>query len=174
MGWKIPVNTFTGQRILMRRPCWSVCNCVLHVHVKQYDMHMWSSTTCACRAVKHVHVKQRCIPEKPYVTLRDKVLSIPGKAEAVMTNAVIIRWNTGLCGFSQNGRRLLLPSLCLLWKWVLTCIAIISIACHISPCGKYSGVANICQSFHCMRHSFSDLVLILLYSGISFLYLLPV
>nr|DAZ20271.1 MAG TPA: hypothetical protein [Caudoviricetes sp.] len=23
-----------------------MCNVVLDVHVKQYDMHMWSSTTC--------------------------------------------------------------------------------------------------------------------------------
>ena len=89
-----PPISFSGiDKALSRRVTYeaSVCNVVLDVHVKQYDMHMWDSTTCACGAVKHVHVKQRCIPEKPYVTLRDKVLSIPGKAEAVMTNAVIIR-----------------------------------------------------------------------------------
>ena len=43
-----------------RRP---VRNDVRDVHVKQYDMCMWNSTTCACGAVQHVHVKQRCIPE---------------------------------------------------------------------------------------------------------------
>ncbi|WP_281962220.1 hypothetical protein, partial [Bacteroides nordii] len=34
------------------------------VHVKQYDMCMWSSTTCASHAALHVHVKQRCAPGK--------------------------------------------------------------------------------------------------------------
>ena len=42
----------------------SACSVVLHVHVKQYDMYMWDSTTCACGAVKHVHVKQGCSPGK--------------------------------------------------------------------------------------------------------------
>ena len=42
----------------------SVCSVVLHVHVKQYDMCMWSSTTCASHAALHVHVKQRCAPGK--------------------------------------------------------------------------------------------------------------
>ena len=64
MGWKIPVNTFTGQRILMRRPWASVCNVVLDVHVKRYDMCISYSTTCASRAALHVHVKQDCVPGK--------------------------------------------------------------------------------------------------------------
>ena len=40
----------------------SVCNVVLDVHVKRYDMCMWDSTTCASHAALHVHVKQRCAP----------------------------------------------------------------------------------------------------------------
>ena len=41
-----------------------MCNIVLDVHVKQYDMHMWDSTTCACGTARHVHVKQDCSPGK--------------------------------------------------------------------------------------------------------------
>ena len=48
----------------MRRPCASVCSVVLDVHVKQYDMCMWDSTTCASHAALHVHVKQNCAPGK--------------------------------------------------------------------------------------------------------------
>ena len=52
----------------------SVCNVVLDVHVKQYDMHMWDSTTCACGAVKHVHVKQCSSPGKGvFLSEKDKV-----------------------------------------------------------------------------------------------------
>ena len=69
-------------------PCGQYCftctsKAVRHAHVEQYDMYMWSSETCTCKTTLHTG--------EPYVTLRDKVLSIPGKAEAVMTNAVIIR-----------------------------------------------------------------------------------
>ena len=42
----------------------SVCNVVLDVHVKQYDMYMWSSTTCASHTALHVHVKQDSAPGK--------------------------------------------------------------------------------------------------------------
>ena len=58
----------------MRRPCASVCNVVLDVHVKQHDMYMWDSTTCTCGAVKHVHVKQDCSPGKgTFLSEKDKV-----------------------------------------------------------------------------------------------------
>ena len=58
----------------MRRPCASVCSVVLDVHVKQYDMYMWDSTTCTCGAVKHVHVKQGCSPGKgTFLSEKDKV-----------------------------------------------------------------------------------------------------
>ena len=51
-----------------------MCNIVLDVHVKQYDMHMWDSTTCTCGAVKHVHVKQDCSPGKgTFLSEKDKV-----------------------------------------------------------------------------------------------------
>ena len=49
-------------------------NIVLDVHVKQYDMCMWDSTTCTCGAVKHVHVKQGCSPGKgTFLSEKDKV-----------------------------------------------------------------------------------------------------
>ncbi len=58
----------------MRRPCASVCNVVLDVHVKQHDMYMWDSTTCTCGAVKHVHVKQDCSPGKgTFLSEKNKV-----------------------------------------------------------------------------------------------------
>ncbi len=48
-------------------------NVVLDVHVKQYDMYMWDSMTCACGAVKHVHVKQDCVPGKGmFLSEKDK------------------------------------------------------------------------------------------------------
>ena len=34
------------------------------MHVEQYDMCMWSSTTCASRTVLDVHVKQDYTPGK--------------------------------------------------------------------------------------------------------------
>ena len=36
----------------------------LDVHVKQYDMCMWDSTTCTSHAALHVHLKQDCAPGK--------------------------------------------------------------------------------------------------------------
>ena len=51
-----------------------MCNVVLDVHVKQYDMHMWSSTTCTSHAALHVHVKQDCAPGKrTFLSEKDKV-----------------------------------------------------------------------------------------------------
>ncbi len=52
----------------------SVCNVVLDVHVKRYDMCMWDSTTCASHAALHVHVKQYCSPGKGmFLSEKDKV-----------------------------------------------------------------------------------------------------
>ena len=52
----------------------SVCNIVLDVHVNQYDMCMWSSTTCTSHAALHVHVKQDCAPRKgTFLTEKAKV-----------------------------------------------------------------------------------------------------
>ena len=69
--------SFSGiDKALSRRVTYeaSVCNVVLDVHVKQYDMHMWDSTTCACGAVKHVHVKQCSSPGKGvFLSEKDKV-----------------------------------------------------------------------------------------------------
>ncbi|WP_251234304.1 hypothetical protein [Bacteroides nordii] len=52
----------------------SVCRLVLDVHVKQYDMYMWDSTTCASHAALHVHLKQDDIPRKgTFLSEKDKV-----------------------------------------------------------------------------------------------------
>ena len=59
--------SFSGiDKALSRRVTYeaSVCNIVLDVHVKQYDMCMWDSTTCTCGAALHVHVKQWAITTK--------------------------------------------------------------------------------------------------------------
>ena len=59
--------SFSGiDKALSRRVTYkaSVCNVVLDVHVKRYDMCISYSTTCASRAALHVHVKQDCAPGK--------------------------------------------------------------------------------------------------------------
>ena len=66
----------------MRRPCASVYSVVLHVHVKQYDMCMWNSTTCASHAALHVHVKQDCSPGKG--TLLSEKNKVQHRAKGLM------------------------------------------------------------------------------------------
>ena len=69
--------SFSGiDKALSRRVTYeaSVCNVVLDVHVKQYDMCMWDSTTCTSYAALHVHVKQDCSPGKgTFLSEKDKV-----------------------------------------------------------------------------------------------------
>ena len=69
--------SFSGiDKALSRRVTYeaSVCNVVLDVHVKRYDMCMWDSTTCASHAALHVHVKQYCSPGKGmFLSEKDKV-----------------------------------------------------------------------------------------------------
>ena len=69
--------SFSGiDKALSRRVTYeaSVCNVVLDVHVKRYDMCISYSTTCASRAALHVHVKQDCAPGKgPFLSEKDKV-----------------------------------------------------------------------------------------------------
>ncbi|MBD9112105.1 MAG: hypothetical protein EGQ74_18380 [Bacteroides nordii] len=49
-------------------------NIVLDVHVKQYDMCMWDSTTCASHAALHVHLKQDYSPGKgTFLSKKNKV-----------------------------------------------------------------------------------------------------
>ena len=55
------IDKALSRRVTYKAP---VCNVVLDVHVKRYDMCMWDSTTCASHAALHVHVKQYCSPEK--------------------------------------------------------------------------------------------------------------
>ena len=73
----LPSVSFSGiDKALSRRVTYeaSVCDVVLDVHVKQYDMHMWDGTTCTCGAVKHVHVKQCCSPGKGvFLSEKDRV-----------------------------------------------------------------------------------------------------
>ena len=69
--------SFSGiDKALSRRVTYeaSVCNVVLDVHVKQYDMCMWDSTTCASHAALHVHLKQDYSPGKgTFLPEKDKV-----------------------------------------------------------------------------------------------------
>ena len=70
----------------MRRPCFSVHNLVLDVHVKLYEMHMSYYPTCTCRTALHVHLKQRYTPRLLYVTLREGALSIGVRSTEVNKN----------------------------------------------------------------------------------------
>ena len=69
--------SFSGiDKVLSRRVTYEapVCNIVLDVHVKQYDMCMWDNTTCASHAALHVHLKQYCTPGKgTFLSEKDKV-----------------------------------------------------------------------------------------------------
>ena len=69
--------SFSGiDKALSRRVTYeaSVCSLILDVHVKQYDMCMWDSTTCASHAALHVHLKQDCTPGKEmFLSEKDKV-----------------------------------------------------------------------------------------------------
>ena len=69
--------SFSGiDKALSRRVTYeaSVCSLILDVHVKQYDMCMWDSTTCASHAALHVHLKQDCTPGKgTFLSEKDKV-----------------------------------------------------------------------------------------------------
>ena len=58
---RTPMDKASSRRVTYEA---SVCNVVLDVHVKRYDMCMWDSTTCASHAALHVHVKQNCAPGK--------------------------------------------------------------------------------------------------------------
>ena len=69
--------SFSGiDKALSRRVTYeaSVCSLILDVHVKQYDMCMWDSTTCASHAALHVHLKQDCTPGKgTFLSEKNKV-----------------------------------------------------------------------------------------------------
>ena len=68
---RTPMDKASSRRVTYEA---SVCNVVLDVHVKQYDMCMWDSTTCASHAALHVHVKQDCAPGKrTFLSEKDKV-----------------------------------------------------------------------------------------------------
>ena len=72
----LSISFFGIDKALSRRVTYeaSVCNIVLDVHVKQYDMCMWDSTTCASHAALHVHLKQDCAPGKrAFLSEKDKV-----------------------------------------------------------------------------------------------------
>ena len=68
---RTPMDKASSRRVTYEA---SVCNVVLDVHVKQYDMCMWDSTTCASHAALHVHLKQDCTPGKEtFLSEKDKV-----------------------------------------------------------------------------------------------------
>ena len=72
----LSISFFGIDKALSRRVTYeaSVCNIVLDVHVKQYDMCMWDSTTCASHAALHVHLKQDYSPGKEtFLSEKDKV-----------------------------------------------------------------------------------------------------
>ena len=80
---------------LVEERCFSPGNVVLHVHVTQHDMHMWSSTTCTCRTALHVHVKQR------FSTSFDRfVYDIPDEPFNGTTLSILSKQ----CNPFQNGR----------------------------------------------------------------------
>ena len=58
---RTPMDKASSRRVTYEA---SVCNVVLDVHVKRYDMCMWDSTTCASHAALHVHLKQDCTSGK--------------------------------------------------------------------------------------------------------------
>ena len=68
---RTPMDKASSRRVTYEA---SVCNVVLDVHVKRYDMCMWDSTTCASHAALHVHLKQDCTPGKgTFLSEKDKV-----------------------------------------------------------------------------------------------------
>ena len=68
---RTPMDKASSRRVTYEA---SVCNVVLDVHVKRYDMCMWDSTTCASRTALHVHLKQDCAPRKgTFFSEKDKV-----------------------------------------------------------------------------------------------------
>ena len=68
---RTPMDKAPSRRVTYEA---SVCNVVLDVHVKRYDMCMWDSTTCACGTALHVHLKQDCAPRKRmFLSEKDKV-----------------------------------------------------------------------------------------------------
>ena len=67
---RTPMDKAPSRRVTYKA---SVCNVVLDVHVKRYDMCMWDSTTCASRTALHVHLKQRYTPRKgTFLSEKDK------------------------------------------------------------------------------------------------------
>ena len=65
------IDKALSRRVTYEASVWSL---ILDVHVKQYDMCMWDSTTCASHAALHVHLKQDCTPGKgTFLSEKDKV-----------------------------------------------------------------------------------------------------
>ena len=65
-----------------------VSSIVLHVHVKQHEMHMSCCPTCTCRTALHVHLKQRYTP-RLYTLLYERGLcQYRRKRLMTMTNTI--------------------------------------------------------------------------------------
>ncbi|RHB36349.1 hypothetical protein DW888_06835 [Bacteroides nordii] len=65
-----------------------VSSLVLDVHVKQYDLCMWDSTTCASHAALHVHLKQCYPPRLPTLLYGIELYQYRRKRLMAMTNAI--------------------------------------------------------------------------------------
>ena len=68
-----------------------VCSLILDVHVKQYDMCMWDSTTCASHAALHVHLKQDYTPRLHTLLYEIALYQYQRKRLIAMTNAIKLK-----------------------------------------------------------------------------------
>ena len=94
--WRLSLLSvsFSGiDKALSRRVTYeaSVCSLILDVHVKQYDMCMWDSTTCASHAALHVHLKQDYPPRLPTLLYGIELYQYRRKRLMAMTNAIKLK-----------------------------------------------------------------------------------
>ena len=82
---RTPMDKASSRRVTYEA---SVCNVVLDVHVKRYDMCMWDSTTCASHAALHVHLKQCYPPRLPTLLYGIELYQYRRKRLMAMTNAI--------------------------------------------------------------------------------------
>ena len=68
-----------------------VSSIVLHVHVKQHEMHMSCCPTCTCRTALHVHLKQCYTPRPPTLPYEIELYQYRRKRLIAMTNAIKLK-----------------------------------------------------------------------------------
>ena len=82
-----------------------VSSIVLHVHVKQHEMHMSCCPTCTCRTALHVHLKQRYTP-RLYTLLYERGLcQYRRKRLMTMTNTIKFKTDRKWISSPQRTRR---------------------------------------------------------------------